>query len=82
MPSSAWLIERHIGNTLNYWSPGARGRGDADNWTSDIDFAVRFTREQDAIAVLYNVCAKQGRAAQHAWVDRALPTTAEPAKGA
>lgn len=70
MANTAWLIERHIGNTLNYWSPGAVGRGGLNDWSHDIKFAVRFCREQDAMMALYHVCGNQGRVAEHVWVGR------------
>ena len=66
--ATSWLIERWIANQLHYWCAGARGRGFADDWATDVNWAVRFARKEDATKVLYHVCNKDGRVAEHAWI--------------
>lgn len=72
---SYWLIERHINDTLYYWSVGqpslsrrAQHYGSRlDGWCTDPDAAVRFARREDAGIVL-NRLGGNGRVAEHMWV--------------
>lgn len=74
---TAWLIERHIGNVLHYWSGDAwetareAARNHPNDWRPDVDCAIRFADEKSALTVLKFVCGNVGRVAEHAWIDGA-----------
>lgn len=59
-----WLIERYIANELHYWEPGS-----PQGFTRDVNDAVRFCREQDAMRVLFHSCGGLGRVASHGWIE-------------
>ena len=67
----AWLIE--LGSATPQWFTG---RG-ADEFTTDANDALRFSREQDAyLAIFYLVApgVRRGcKAVEHGWSDRPKP---------
>lgn len=77
---NGWLIERYINNQLHYWNAGALGKGRKDGFTSEVNDAVRFSREEDASIVLFHICDGQGRVAGHTWMERAAQPSAEPTR--
>lgn len=60
-----WLVERYVGNGLHYWSAGARGRGNRDDWATDVQWATRFADEQSAEQVRCRLCDGEGRSTEH-----------------
>jgi nitroreductase len=61
---SAWLIERHIGGVLYYWT----GRPKIGEWSTDVNDARRFSRREDASCMLTWHCDDIGRAVEHLWL--------------
>lgn len=68
-----WVVEKYVGNRLHYWSAGARGRGDNDDWANNIEWATKFADRQSADQVLFRLADAQGRSVQHSM----LPVRAE-----
>ena len=61
----AWCIERHMKGELHYFR-GVLPGGDIW-WSADPYDACRFSRQQDADALLYSLCDGIGRSAEHGW---------------
>jgi hypothetical protein len=70
---SGWLIERHIAGVLHYWT------GDRDRWSSDVNDARRFARQEDAACMLTWHCGDIGRAVEHLWTKPAAAPNSQEA---
>ena len=68
---TAWVIERHIGSVLHYWtgrvidSKGYPSKGYPRS--SDHRDAVRFARRVDAASMLTWHCQDIGNVVEHSW---------------
>lgn len=70
----AWLVERLYSNQTYYlsirYNSGVKGAKLGNHWYStDVNDGVRFSRQSDAITVLYHLCSGEGRVAEHLWTD-------------
>jgi hypothetical protein len=71
MSETAWLIEAVRNDSGHRWWTGAGGPG-ANWWTSDPNACVRFSRKQDAEAVIAGVnFGEPSVATEHEWMDAA-----------
>lgn len=70
-----WVIERHIHNKLHYWT--GRPESMLGQWTRAHGDAMRFSRREDAMAMLTWHCDSIGRVVEHLWAmaDEGSPTS-------
>jgi hypothetical protein len=60
-----WLVESYFGGKLHYWSAGARGRGDRDDFSTSVEWATKLADFQSAEQVLFRLLDGQGRSVEH-----------------
>ena len=65
-----WVVERYVNGRLCYWSPGARGRSSRDEWSEDIDFAIKMADWTSSQVALVHACAGEGRSVLHQYVGK------------
>lgn len=63
-----WVIERYVNGRLCYWSPGAKGRAARDEWSENIDFAIKLADHDSSQIALIHACGGEGRAVLHQYV--------------
>lgn len=68
MPDKFWVVERWFKSHLHFWSAGARGRGYADDWSTDIAWATKLCDRESADQILLHIAKGEGRSVQHCTV--------------
>lgn len=69
---SGWVIERLHSNETYFFSGRSISKIGktlgGKEYSISVNDALRFSRKEDALVALYNICYGEGRVAEHVWL--------------